>query len=773
VKWEFMKSYKNILDTIGNTPIVPIRNLNKNNNCKMFAKLEYFNPGGSIKDRVALSMIEDAEKSGQLTRDKVIIEATSGNTGIGLALVSAVKGYRLILTMSDSASEERKRILKALGADLIYTLPRLGTDGAIEEAYKIVRENPDKYWLADQFNNESNWRAHYDGTATEIWDQTNGEVTMVVAAIGTTGTAMGVSRKLKEYNPDVKVIGVEPYLGHKIQGMKNMKESYRPEIFKAELLDRIIHIEDEEAFQMVRRLAREEGLFVGMSSGAAMAGALKAGKEIRDGVIVVILPDGGERYLSTKLFMDRKKTTIQLYNTLTRKKDVFVPVKEGEVSIYSCGPTVSKLTSIGECRRYMAADLLRRYLEYRGFTVTHILNITDLDDNTIHGAEASNEDLKAFTERHYKEFLNDMDTLSIKRAAHYPHVSEHVDEMIDATEKLVEKGFAYERLRSVYFDISRSKNYGRLSRVDLGKIRVGKTVNLDQYEKDNPRDFTLLKRSTLNELKRGIFFNTKWGNVRPSWHIECAAMSMKYLGETSDIHVGSVDMIFPHHENNIAISTAINGKPLAHYWLHSEMVKEKRPSEAPLSQRITLRDVLDKGFSGRDVRYWLISTHYRRAIDFSPSKIAIAKNTVSRLNRFVHKLRTCGKGAVVPEIDQIIYDLRYEFNRGMDDDCNIAPALAALFEFVHKINTIIDSNGLDLSDRKKIEKILSGINSVLMVMDLSEAEPTQQIEELMEERAVARQKKDWQKADILRERLGELGVEVIDTKKGTTWRRNG
>jgi len=767
-----MKSYKNILDTIGNTPIVPIRNINKNDNIKIFAKLEYFNPGGSIKDRVAFSMIEDAEKSGQLTRDKVIIEATSGNTGIGLALVSAVKGYRLILTMSDSASEERKRILKALGADLIYTLARLGTDGAIEEAYKMARENPDKYWLADQFNNESNWRAHYDGTAVEIWDQTNREVTMVVAPIGTTGTAMGISRRLKEYNPNIKVVGVEPYLGHKIQGMKNMKESYRPEIFKTELLDQIIHIEDEEAFQMVRRLAREEGIFVGMSSGAAMAGALKAGKEIKGGVIVVILPDGGERYLSTKLFMDRKKTNIRLFNTLTRKKDVFVPVNEGEVSIYSCGPTVSRLISIGECRRYIAADLLRRYLEYRGFTVTHILNITDLDDNTIHGAEASNEDLKAFTEKNYKEFLNDMDTLSIKRATNYPLVSEHIDEMIDATEKLMEKGFAYERLRSVYFDISRCKDYGRLSRVDLMKIKVGKTVNLDQYEKDNPRDFTLLKRSTLNELKRGIFFATKWGNVRPSWHIECAAMSMKYLGETSDIHIGSVDMIFPHHENDIAISKAINGKPLANYWLHSEMVKENRPSEVPLSQRITLRDVLDKGFRGRDVRYWLISTHYKRVIDFSPSKIAIAKNTVSRLNRFVHKLRTCDKGAVVPEIDQIIYDLSHKFNSAMDDDLNVAPALAALFEFVHKINSIIDSNGLDLSDREKIEKILSGINSVLMVMDLSEIEPTQQIEELMKERAAARQKKDWQKADILRKRLGELGVEVIDTKKGTTWRRN-
>jgi len=766
-----MNNYKNILDTIGNTPIVPIRNLNKDTNVKIFAKLEYFNPGGSIKDRVALSMIEDAEKSGQLTTDKIIIEATSGNTGIGLALVAAVKGYKLTLTMSESVSEERKRILKALGANLIYTLPRLGTDGAIEEVYKMARENPDKYWLADQYSNESNWKAHYYGTAVEIWQQTNGEVTMLVTAMGTTGTAMGTSRRLKEYNPNIKIVGVEPYLGHKIQGMKNMRESYRPEIFNSKLVDYTLHIEDEEAFQMVRRLAKEEGMFVGMSSGAAMAGALKVAHDLNDGIIVVILPDGGERYLSTTLFMDRKKTNIKLYNTLSRKKDEFIPIKEDKISMYSCGPTVSRLTSISECRKYIAADLLRRYLEYRGFTVEHVLNITDLDDSAIQGSEASNEDLKPFTLKNYKEFLKDMDTLSIKRAASYPFASEHVDDMIGITEKLMDKGFAYERLRSVYFDISRYTEYGRLSRVDLSKIRVGKTVNLDRYEKDNPRDFALLKRSTLNELKRGIFFNTKWGNVRPSWHIECAAISMKYLGETSDINFGSADTVFPHNENVIAISSAINGRPSANYWLHSEMVKEKKSLQTPISKKVTLRDLLDKGFSGGDIRYWLISMHYRKVIELSPSKISIASNTVSRLNKFIHKLHTCSKGPVLPEIDQIIYDLGRKFTSEMDNDLNIAPALAALFEFVHKINSIIDSNGLDESDRKKIEKILSGINSVLMIMDFSEEKPTEQIEKLLRERDVARGNKDWQEADILRERLSHLGVEVLDTKKGTTWRR--
>ena len=236
------KKYNNILDTIGNTPIVPIRHLNRNDKVKIFAKLESFNPGGSIKDRIALSMIEKAERTGQLTKDKIIVEATSGNTGIGLALVAAIKGYRLMLTMSDSVSEERRKILKALGADLRYTSSRLGTDGAIEEAYNLVRESSDKYWLADQSNNESNWMAHYNGTAVEIWEQTGGKVTMAVAAMGTTGTVMGLSKRLKKYKPTIKIVGVEPYLGHSIQGMKNMKESYRPEIFDKNLLDRTVPV---------------------------------------------------------------------------------------------------------------------------------------------------------------------------------------------------------------------------------------------------------------------------------------------------------------------------------------------------------------------------------------------------------------------------------------------------------------------------------------------------------------------------------------------------
>ena len=264
------KFYKNVIEGIGNTPLVEICRLNPNKKVKIFAKVESANPGGSIKDRTALFMIENAEKRGSLNHDKIILEATSGNTGIGLAMIAAVKGYKLCLVMPESASEERKKILRAMGAELYFTSANQGTDGAIEVAYRMLRENPDKYFGTDQFNNEDNIAAHYYGTAQEIWEQTDGAVTMVISTLGTSGTAMGISKRLKELNPQIKIVGVEPYLQHKIQGLKNMRESYRPGIFNKNMLDEKVNILDEDAFEMSRRIAREEGILVGMSSGAAM-----------------------------------------------------------------------------------------------------------------------------------------------------------------------------------------------------------------------------------------------------------------------------------------------------------------------------------------------------------------------------------------------------------------------------------------------------------------------------------------------------------------------
>ena len=491
---------RTIIDLIGNTPLVEIRRLNPNPAVTLLAKLEYFNPGGSIKDRAALAMIEAGEQSGELTADKIVIEATSGNTGIGLALVCAVKGYRLLLAMSEAVSVERQKILKARGAEILLTPGHLGTDGAIEEVYRMAREAPDTYFMTDQFNNPANWQAHYNGTAVEIWEQTGGRLTTLVATLGTSGTLMGVSRRLKEFDPNVRIVGVEPYLGHKLQGLKNMKEAYCPGIFEKSRLDQKINIDDEEAFDMTRRLAREEGLLVGMSSGAAMAIAVEQARAMASGTLVAILPDSGERYLSTSLFVVKEKVNLKLFNTMSRSKEAFEPLVPGKVSIYTCGPTAHAPIHLGEMRRFIVSDLLCRYLAYRGYAIKHVMNITDLDDKTIAGSEKAGEDLKVFTVRHIEQFNRDLAWLGIKSADEYPRASEHLDDMVQLAEQLAKKGFAYEKLRSLYFDISRFGDYGRLSGIDINKIRLGATVDLDEYEKDNPRDFTLFKRARLTDL---------------------------------------------------------------------------------------------------------------------------------------------------------------------------------------------------------------------------------------------------------------------------------
>lgn len=766
-----MKEY-NLLDLIGNTPLVQIKKLNTKKNVKILAKLEYFNPGGSIKDRPALQMIEDAEKSGELTKDKIILEATSGNTGIGLAMVAAVKGYRVLLVMSEAASEERKKILSAMGAELRFTPAHLGTDGAIETVYGLIREYPDKYWLADQYNNESNWLAHYNGTAMEIWEQTGGDVDVVISAMGTTGTLMGLSRRLKELKPDINIIGIEPYLGHKIQGLKNMNESYRPGIFDKGRADRIIRVDDEEAFETARMLAKKEGIFAGMSSGAAMAGALHIAREMSGGRIVVIIPDSGERYLSTALFEDKKKSGQFVYNTLTRKKDEFIPIDENRVRIYTCGPTLSHLIDIGQARRFIFSDLIRRYLEYKGFEVLHIMNVTDLDDKTIEGAEAAGLPLNEFTEGFYREFIKDLESMNIKKAGEYPRATRHVDGMIEATQKLIEKGYAYEKFRSIYFDISRFRDYGKLSRIDFDKIKVGKTVDLESYEKENPRDFTLLKRATLKELKKGIFYKTKWGNVRPSWHLECPVMSLKYLGETYDIHTSGIDLVFPHHENTIAITQALTGKPTANYWLHNELVTingKKNPPDQDIDYSI--RNIISKGYSGRVIRYWLISRHYRKPVSFSYKQLDMAAKTLSNMDKFILKLHYAREGQSIAEMDQIVYDLKNSFTAYMDDDLNIAPALAGLFRFTNRLNAIMDRDGISKEDRDKVIECLKSIDSVLGFMDFSPEKHDEEIEKLIEEREKARKAGQWDRADSIRDRLNKMGIELTDTRERTTWRK--
>ncbi len=294
--------HNNILQTIGKTPMVQLNHMSPNPNVEIFAKLEGTNPSGSIKDRIALKMITQAENEGALTKEKTIIEATSGNTGISLAMIGSIKGYRVEIVMSSAVSVERQKMIRAFGAEIVLTDPTQGTDGAIRECKRRVTKNPDKYFTPDQFSNIYNKLAHYKTTAEEIWQQTNGELTHIVCALGTSGTIMGIGMGLKENNPKIEIVEAQPVKGHYIQGLKNMEEAIVPAIYRPEEIDRHIMIDTEEAFETAREIVRKEGIFCGMSSGAAMLAAIKVAKTIEKGKIVVIFPDRGEKYLSTALF---------------------------------------------------------------------------------------------------------------------------------------------------------------------------------------------------------------------------------------------------------------------------------------------------------------------------------------------------------------------------------------------------------------------------------------------------------------------------------------
>ena len=294
--------YNNILWTIGNTPMVKINNMNPNPHVQLYAKLEGYNPTGSIKDRIAMKMIEEAEINGELTKDKIIIEATSGNTGIGLSMIGRVKGYRVLIVMSSAVSVERQKMIRAFGGEILLTDASLGTDGAILKVRELLNENPQRYFNPNQFSNVHNKLAHYKTTAEEIWTQTQGEITHFVSSLGTSGTLMGVGKGLREKNKSIKIVEAHPIKGHYIQGLKSMEEAIVPEIYDPSQIDISVMIESEEAFEMSRRIVNEEGIFVGMSSGAAMLAALRTIENLESGVMVVIFPDRGEKYLSTTLF---------------------------------------------------------------------------------------------------------------------------------------------------------------------------------------------------------------------------------------------------------------------------------------------------------------------------------------------------------------------------------------------------------------------------------------------------------------------------------------
>ena len=759
--------HDNVLQTLGQTPLIRINRLNPNPAVTIAGKMEVTNPGGSIKDRVALAMIEDAEKQGILTKDKIIIEPTSGNTGIGLAMVCAVKGYRLMLLMPESASEERKKILRAYGADIHLTPGHLATDGAIEEAYRLAREEPDTYVLMDQYNNPACIEAHYRGTGQEIWDQTEGKVTHVVVCLGTSGTAMGICKRLRELNPKVNVIAVEPYAGHRIQGLKNMQESYPPGIYDKHVPDRIIHVDDEDAFDMCRDLARKEGIFAGMSSGAAMAGAAQIARQLETGLIVCILPDGGDRYLSTTLFTPPAKKGIGLLDTRTQSL-VYPAASTKTVGMFTFGPSLERVSELEPWRRVILLDVVRRYMAAKGARARAVVGIADYDDRTVLGARESRVSREAFSRVRMDAVRDQARLLGVGEETVFEPAGSHVETMVGLCEKLLEKGLAYEKLRSVYFDIMRDKDYGDLSCIDLNKLSLGKTVDLTDYVKENPRDFTLLKRATLQDLKEGTCLKTRWGNVRPSWYLQMAGIGADLLDDIG-VCLAGTNQVFPHLENLRSI-WAVQRKAGVQAWMVSHPVDRK-------SDEFSLCDVeecLALGISPRAIRMWLLSSSYHKPLAASRDNLIMWQRNWSHVQDLIVTLFSgvfVEDGGIGQKVEQGLFDLKQGFGDAFDADLGLHHFWPELLKFCKTIHHLHAAGNLNHAGAMACKNQLESMDKVLRIVDksmipLAEVAYSDEIRELIGEREKARKNRDFKAADALRAQIAEAGYRIVDAKEG-------
>jgi cysteinyl-tRNA synthetase len=458
---------------------------------------------------------------------------------------------------------------------------------------------------------------------------------------------------------------------------------------------------------------------------------------------------------------------IKFYNTLTRKKEEFKPIKKGQVSLYSCGPTVYNYVHIGNLRAYVFVDLLKRYLTYKGFNVKHVMNLTDVDDKTIRDSQKQNKSLKEFTEFYTKEFLKDLETLNIIPANIMPKATESIEGMVKLVKILLSKGYAYKTEKGdIYFKISKFKDYGKMALIDPEKLKQNADGRLDdEYDKEDARDFALWKAYRKEDGK--VFWETELGKGRPGWHIECSAMSKKALGQPFDIHTGGVDLIFPHHTNEIAQSECAYDKKFVNYWLHNEhLIVNGQKMSKSLGNFYTLRDLLKKGYRPESIRYELLRTHYRAKLDFREEELKQIPNTLQKFYDFFAKLKEVDGPGI--KVDKLIKKAKNEFEKAMDDDLNISGGLAAIFEFMTEVNKVMDK--LNKDDAKKVKELMQGFDSVLGVMEKEEEIPDK-IMKIVKKREQARNERNWEKSDELRDKLKELGYFVEDSKKGTRVKR--
>jgi cysteinyl-tRNA synthetase len=462
---------------------------------------------------------------------------------------------------------------------------------------------------------------------------------------------------------------------------------------------------------------------------------------------------------------------IRFFNTLTRRKETFKPLEAGKVGLYTCGPTVYDYAHIGNFRAFLFEDLLKRWLEYRGYKVTHVMNLTDVDDKTIRGSQKQQIPLKQYTEHYVKAFFEDINALNVKPATHYPKATDHIPDMVTLIKNLIEKGYAYKSQdSSIYYAISKFKNYGNLSHINVQELQTGARVKTDEYTKEEAQDFALWKAWTPEDGE--VYWETSLGKGRPGWHIECSAMSMRYLGETFDIHCGGIDNMFPHHENEIAQSEAVTGKKFVNYWLHNEhLLVEGRKMSKKLGNFYTLRDLLGKGYDPIAIRYLLLSTHYRQQLNFTFEGLDAAKSAIERLRNFVRRLQdTDGKGSQ-GKIEDALSVVQARFGCAMDDDLNVSVALGALFDFVRDVNALLDEGVVSRDEANLVCEVVYGFDGVLGVIGSLEREALpKEAADLIQKREEARKAKDWATADALRAKLKEMGVVVEDTSQGVRWR---
>jgi cysteinyl-tRNA synthetase len=468
--------------------------------------------------------------------------------------------------------------------------------------------------------------------------------------------------------------------------------------------------------------------------------------------------------------MDASDKGLRFFNTLTRHKEIFIPLKEGKVRMYTCGPTVWDYAHIGNFRAFLFEDLLKRWLEYHGFKVSHVMNLTDVDDKTIRGSQKKNIPLDQYTEHFAKAFFEDIKALNIRLADHYPKATEHIPEMVSLIKKLLVKGCAYKgEDGSVYYSVKKFRNYGKLSGIKLKELKIGARVKSDEYTKEEAQDFALWKAWTLED--KDVYWETDLGKGRPGWHIECSAMSMHYLGETLDIHCGGIDNIFPHHENEIAQSEAATGKKFVRYWMHNEhLLVEGKKMAKKFGNFYTLRDLLSQGFDPITIRYLLLSTHYRQQLNFTFEGLESAKGAVERLRNFVRRLRNVATEERPASVVEMLHLLKENFSNAMDDDLNISVALGFLFDFVRDVNNLIDEGALAKGQAEAIAVFMADIDKVLGVIgEFKNQTLSEEAEKLIAEREEARKVKDWETADKLRIKLKDIGVIVEDTSSGPKW----